>query len=131
MKTISFRVLPVFAICLIFALSCLADTKSYTPPPEKGDIYVVIQYKRGALNAAATTRFSVRWGNFNRSDSVIPPKVLPGRALSAKGFVLRLSHKKNDSVQLTVDTDGRIVNGPYQGKPPSEWNNNDYKRVDW
>ena len=131
MKKICLRVLPVFAACFIVTLSGLAESSRYTPPAAKGEIYVVINYKRGALNAAATTNVSVKWGGFNRSDSVTPPKLLPGRALSAKGFVLHLSHKKNDSVQLTVETDGRIVNGPYQGNPPAEWNNNDYVKVNW
>lgn len=131
MKKAYLRMLPVLMTCIIVTLPGLADSKTYTPPPQKGDIYVVINYKRGALNAAATTNVSVKWGSFNKSDSITPPKILPDKALSAKGFVLRLSHKKNDSLPLTVETDGRIVSGPYQGNPPAEWNNKDYKKESW
>lgn len=131
MKKTYLHIALFLVICLFVTLSGLADSKRYTPPPQKGEIYVVINYKRGALNAAATTKVTVKWGDFNKSGSVTPPKVLPGRALSAKGFVLRLSHKKDDSVPLTVETDGRIINGPYQGTPPAEWKSSDYKQVSW
>ncbi|MBC7929140.1 MAG: hypothetical protein H7Z38_01070 [Rubrivivax sp.] len=112
----------------------LADSRSYTPPAEKGEIYVVIRYRTaGSMGGmyAQRTNVSVAWGRFNKSGSVNPPQVLPGRAIAAKGFVLKLRHTKNDSVSLTVETDGRIVQGPYQGGAPSEWNDGDYKRVEW
>lgn len=131
MKKRCFRFWPLLAICLIVALPSFADTKSYMPPPERGEIYVVIHYKRVALNAAGTTRVSVKWGRFDKTDSITPPKLATSRPLEAKGFVLRLSHKKNDSVRLTVETDGRIVNGPYQGNPPAEWNDKNYKQISW
>lgn len=112
------------------SLVVLADSQTYRPPAETGYIYTVINYKRTSLRTE-TTNVSVRWGRYNKRDSVSPPQVLPGRALSAKGFVLRLRHTKNDSEPLTVETDGRIIQGPYQGEPPSQWNDRDYKRVEW
>lgn len=115
-------------LCLF--LVSLADNRSYKPPAQTGYIYTVIMYKRTALKTE-TTSVSVRWGGYNKSGSVTPPQVLPGRALSAKGFVLRLNHSKNDSVSLTVDTDGRITQGPLQGNTPTEWNNSDYKHIEW
>lgn len=124
------------AAMLIAAASAiaLADSRSYTPPAEKGDVYVVIRYRTaGSMGGmyAQRTSVSVTWGRYNRSGSVNPPQILPGRAVAAKGFVLKLRHTKNDSVQLTVETDGRIVQGPYQGDPPSEWNDGDYERIKW
>lgn len=107
-----------------------ADSRTYRPPAETGYIYAVITYKRTALRTE-TTNVSVRWGGYNRSGSVSPPQVLPGRALSAKGFVLRLKHAKNDSVPLTVETDGRLIQGPYQGNPPAQWNDGDYRHIEW
>lgn len=108
----------------------LADSRGYTPPAQTGYIYTVINYKRTALKTE-TTSISVRWGGYNKSDSVRPPQILPGRALSAKGFILRLRHTKNDAVPLTVETNGRIIHGPYQGDPPSQWDDSDYYQVKW
>ncbi|MCA1635388.1 MAG: hypothetical protein LC802_17295 [Acidobacteria bacterium] len=124
----------VVAALIAATVVVFADSRNYTPPAEKGDIYVVVRYRTaGSMGGmyAQRTSLSVAWGRFNRSGSVNPPQVLPGRAIAAKGFVLKLRHTKNDSVQLTVETDGRIVQGPYQGAPPSEWNDGDYKRVEW
>lgn len=115
---------------LSISFVALGDSRTYRPPAQSGYIYTVISYKRTALRTE-TTNVSVRWGGYNRSGSVSPPQVLPGRALSAKGFVLRLRHSKNDSVTLAVETDGRIVQGPFQGNPPSQWNDGDYKQVSW
>ena len=112
----------------------LADSRTYTPPAEKGEIYVVIRYRTaGSMGGmyAQRTNFSVTWGRYNKSGSVAPPQVLPGRAIAARGFVLKLRHTKNDSERLVIETDGRIVQGPYQGAAPSEWNDEDYKRVEW
>lgn len=131
------RTTAVVAVCaallpLLAANSwvAFADTQTYTPPTQPGYIYTVILYKRTALKTL-TTRVSVRWGGYNKTDSVSPPQVLPGRAVAAKGFVVRLKHSKNDSVPLTIDTDGRITQGPFQGNPPGEWNNGDYRHIEW
>lgn len=119
---------------LSLSILALAESSTYTPPAERGDIYVVVRYRTaGSMGGmyAQRTSLSVSWGRYNRSDSVNPPQVLPGRAIAAKGFVLKLRHTKNDSVPLTINTDGRITQGPYQGEPPSEWGDGDYKHVEW
>jgi hypothetical protein len=123
-------VLSVIGTLLFSSHLAVADSRNYRPPAETGYIYTVILYKRTALRTE-TTSVSVRWGAYNRSGSVTPPQILPGRALSAKGFVLRLRHSKNDSVPLNLDTNGRITTGPYQGSPPAEWNNGDYRHIEW
>ena len=124
----------VLVLLNVLTLLVLADTRSYTPPPEKGDIYVVIRYKTaGSMGGMypQDTRVSINWGGYRRSEVIKPPKILPGRAIAAKGFVLKLRHTKNDSITMTVDTDGQIINGPYQGAPPREWNDRDFDRKPW
>lgn len=124
---LTFFTLPASVIVAV------GDSQTYTPPPERGEIYVVVRYRLGGMGGmyAQPTSLSVSWGAFRKSGTIRPPQVGPGRAMGAKGFVLKLRHTKNDSVALTVSTDGRIVQGPYQGGPPSEWNDGDYKRVEW
>jgi hypothetical protein len=134
MRRATLLVTVVVALIIAATGVVLADSRTYTPPAEKGDIYVVIRYRTaGSMGGmyAQRTSLSVAWGRYNKSGSVNPPQVLPGRAIAAKGFVLKLRHTKNDSVQLAVETDGRIVQGPYQGTAPSERNDGDYKRVEW
>lgn len=123
------------AVLVLFAsvLSALADSQTYTPPPQRGEIYVVVRYRLGGMGGmyAQPTSLSVSWGAFRKSGTIRPPQVGPGRAMGAKGFVLKLRHTKTDSVELNVSTDGRIIQGPYQGGSPSEWNDGDYIHVEW
>jgi hypothetical protein len=118
---------------LACAFAVVADNKSYTPPPERGEIYVVVRYRLGGMGGmyAQPTSLSVNWGKFNKSGTIKPPLIPPDRAIGAKGFVLKLRHSKNDSIGLTVNTNGRITQGPYQGSAPSEWNDRDYAKVNW
>lgn len=132
MKRILMLVITLFTL-LASVIVATGDSKSYNPPAERGEIYVVVRYRLGGMGGmyAQPTSLSVSWGAFRKNDTVKPPQVLPGRAIGAKGFILKLRHTKNDSIGLTVGTDGRIAQGPYQGNPPSEWNDGDYKRVEW
>lgn len=132
MKRILMVALTVFTL-LASVIIATGDSQTYNPPAERGEIYVVVRYRQGGMGGmyAQPTSLSVAWGAFRKSGSIRPPQVLPGRAIGAKGFVLKLRHTKNDSVGLTVSTDGRISQGPYQGRPPSEWNDGDYAHVEW
>lgn len=129
--------IPIVALTFFTLLASVivatGDSQTYNPPAERGEIYVVVRYRQGGMGGivAQPTSLSVAWGAFRKSGSIRPPQVLPGRAIGAKGFVLKLRHTKNDSVGLTVSTDGRISQGPYQGRPPGEWNDGDYAHVEW
>jgi hypothetical protein len=131
------RTYPLIAVLSLVLLQtfvvAFADSQSYTPPPQRGDIYVVVRYRLGGMGGmyAQPTSLSISWGAFKKSDKIRPPQVGPGKAMGAKGFVLKLRHTKNDSVELSVGTDGRITQGPYQGSPPSEWSDGDYSHVEW
>lgn len=118
---------------VLAAAVAAADSNSYTPPPERGDIYIVIRYRQGGMGGMypQRTRVAVSWGRWNKSDSVIPPQIPPNRAFGAKGFVLKVRHTKIDSFPLTVETDGRIEQGLYQGEAPSQWRESGYARLEW
>lgn len=45
--------------------------------------------------------------------------------------VLKLAHKKADSVPLTIETDGKITTAPYQGAAPPESKRKEYQKVNW
>ncbi len=107
-----------------------AETRRYKPPPQKGDIYMVIRYKAYNSRDAGlktSTTVSVNWGNYKRKGNV--PR--PAFDMQARGFVLKLRHLNNDSIEMTVETDGTFITAPYQGNPPPEWNDRNFKRVEW
>ena len=114
---------------IILPVSALADSRSYTPPARKGYVYIVIRYKS---LTGQDTNVSVRWGGYSRSGRFTPARaLLPGRGIPS-GFVLRLEHKKNDSIPIDVETDGRILSIAQSDQPPSEWSNKaDYKQETW
>jgi hypothetical protein len=117
-------------LCYVEIFPAWADSASYTPPAQKGDIYVVLQYKPGAINdlaIKAPTKVSVTWGSFKKSETV-KPHIMAGVPM---GFVLKLKHTKADSIPLTVETDGKIEKKPLQGAPPPQWNNKAYRQVSW
>jgi len=107
-------------------LTVWADSRSYTPPAQKGNIYIVIRFTKGGGVLPQDTNVSIRWGNWSKSG-----RFNPGGGRTGKdGFVIRLRHAKNDSVPLTVSTDGSIQN-IYQGDEPREWSNGNYHTASW
>ncbi|HVT17740.1 MAG TPA: hypothetical protein VHQ90_16370 [Thermoanaerobaculia bacterium] len=94
-----------------------AATAQYTPPPQPGDIFTVIDFARDHGTAEATTVGEVM-GDRHRNFTVVPlyscTNVTPG------GVVVRFRHFTADSIPLTVTTSGTIVKGPYQGDLPLE-----------
>jgi hypothetical protein len=117
MSTTGRPLLAAMGIWPLYSSVALADSRSYRPPAQTGDVYIVINYKKTSLRTE-TTNVTVSWGRYRRGGSVSPPQIPAGRALSAKGFVFHLRHTKNDSKSMTVETDGRMIQGPYQGGPP-------------
>ena len=119
------------AWCMAAALPLLAaagsvDHRSYQPPARPGYIYMVVRYA-DAGDVPGPTAVTVTWGAWRGTASFVPPP--PAGADS--GVVIRLTHHKADSVPLTVDTNGRIVLGPYQGDAPAQWRHEDYRSEAW
>jgi len=111
---------------LALPLTVWADSRTWPPPPQKGTIYVIVQFTKGLGVLPQDTNVSIRWGNWNRSG-----RFNPGGGRTGKyGFVIRLKHTKNDSVPLTVNTDGSIQS-IYQGDEPGEWSSGNYHTASW
>lgn len=128
---ISKRLLTLSAICLLILaipLSLRADTRSYTPPPRKGVIFVVIKYKSySSRDIHRSTNVTITWGNFRRSKNYpsatsMKPKI---------GVVIRLRHDNKDSVPLTVETDGSILFLNQTTQSPRQWNDSTWEQTDW
>jgi hypothetical protein len=120
-------VVILFCLCVI-PTSTLADTRSYTPPPRKGVIFVVVRFKGySSTDIRRSTKVSVKWGGYNRSGRFSGTK--GGRALL--GVVIRLRHDNNDSVPLTIDTEGQILQLEQTTRSPSQWTDPSWETTDW
>lgn len=137
MKTAQFRLYyrKVF-VSLVLVLTILwvplvvrADYRRWSPPAKKGYVYVVIKYR---AMVGPETNVKITWGNYSNSGRFSAARPLfPGRGVPT-AFVIRLEHKKADSIPIEVETDGRIVGISQPDSPPSEWNDtNNYKQVKW
>lgn len=99
------------------AAATRAATREYTPPPQPGDIYTVIDFP---IVHGTAEGISVRetMGN-RRRDLVAEPRYSCERSTPA-GVVVRFRHFTADSVPLILTTTGTILRGPYQGSLPPE-----------
>lgn len=113
----------VMTLCASVAM---ANSKTFTPPSNKGDIYVVCNYKMSSIGLPQKTSVSIRWGGWIKNDTVNVYTVY-----GMQGFIVKLKHKKNDSYPLSFSTSGTIVRGPYQGSAPSEWGRTGWKKYEW
>jgi hypothetical protein len=113
------------AILTLGALAAWGATASFTPPPQQGTIFAVINFDR-ALGSNQNTSVSVSWGPFHRKAVVGRPY---GRCadVSPAGFVLMIRHFKPDSNQFVLTTSGTISTAPYQGEAPPEISHACYK----
>lgn len=129
MKRKSLAVLTNAVLIILLPLVCLADSRRYTPPAEKGDVYIVIRYRQGF--GPQPTQVSVNWGNWQKSDTFSPPNklLLPGSGIP-EGIVIKLRHTKNDSIEMGINTNGSI-GYVSQGGPPNEWNRKEYQKISW
>jgi hypothetical protein len=97
-----------------------AATATYTPPPETGQIFTVINYNRNG-GRAEPTYVNVDWGTVHRRIIVpVPYSSSPCATSATAGLVLQLRHNQPGSTPLRITTTGTIVNGPYQGERPME-----------
>jgi hypothetical protein len=94
-----------------------ANTREFTPPPEAGDIFTVIDFPQ-AHGAAQGISVEQVMGNRHRDFAAVP-RYSCAHSWPA-GVVVRFRHFTPDSVPLTLTTTGIIVRGPYQGDPPPE-----------
>lgn len=120
-------VLSIVLLCLTaLPMSTMADSKTFPPPPKKGTIYVIIKFTKGLGVTPMDHNVSIRWGNWSKNGRFNPG----GGILPKLGVVIRLKHSKDDSVPLTVDTEGAIQR-IFQGDPPSEWSNGKWHTASW
>jgi hypothetical protein len=120
------RKLPILALLLVLTASTAYSARRaglsqayFTPPPEPGVIYTVINYARSS-GRAQTTVVNVEWGSASRRVTVGAPYRGACSETTPAGFVLKLRHPRPDSVPLTITTTGELVRGPYQGDVPLE-----------
>jgi len=104
----------------------IASSAYFTPPPEPGVIFTVINFARSGGTAQGTV-VNVDWGLASRRVVVAAPYRGACSTTTPSGFVLKLRHPRPDTVPLTITTTGTIVRGPYQGDVPLELLNPCYK----
>lgn len=127
MKNKLFRIMLAAFLIMNFAADTMADSRTFTPPAKKGTIYVVVRFKPyNSSDFYPKTKVSVKWGDFSKSKSY-------GTATSLKtaGVIIKLRHTKDDSVPLTVETEGTIVSINQSDSPPSEWDSANYQKDSW
>jgi len=117
------------ATAVAWAAAARIATAGFTPPPEPGLIYTVINYSRSG-GQAQHTLVSLDFGGVRR-DLVVPGPYTSNPCFTAtpSGFALRLRHNQPDSPLLKIATNGTIVRGPYQGDVPMELLHACYKLV--
>jgi hypothetical protein len=116
-------------VILASAVAAWAATARYTPPPETGFVWTVVNYAR-AGGEAQHTSVTVNWDRPRKTIIVPRPSYASTcRTSTPSGFVLRLRHANTASVPLTLTTNGTIVRGPYQGEAPPEALHACYKLV--
>ena len=118
----------IFFLVCVLPFTVWADTRRYTPPPRKGVIFVVVRFKGySSTDIRRSTKVSVSWGGYNRSDRFSGSK--GGRPLL--GVVIRLRHDNNDSVPMTVETDGQILQLEQTTRSPAQWTDSSWHTTDW
>ncbi|HEX4966202.1 MAG TPA: hypothetical protein VF173_35665 [Thermoanaerobaculia bacterium] len=117
------------ATAALWARSAKQPVTSFTPPPQVGMIYTVINFPR-AGGRAQHALVSVDLGDDHR-DLVVPSPYTsnPCSTTTPSGFVLRTRHNQPESEPFQLVTNGTVVRGPYQGDVPLELLSACYKLV--
>jgi len=105
-----------------WAASTWKDTATFTPPPEAGTIFAVVNFDR----SASTTSIAVSWGDFRRNVGRGNPYGNCARSSTA-GFIVTVRRPASDPRPFTLSTTGTIVRAPYQGLAPPEVSHPCYK----
>ncbi|MFN6962338.1 MAG: hypothetical protein ACK4S4_01085 [Pyrinomonadaceae bacterium] len=124
-------VVAVYSLVLL-PVQLNAGTYTYTPPPKRGIIYIVVQFKpyssRDQLRMDENTNVSVRWGSYSNSKSYGRGRM----TLRLKvGFIITLKHTKDDSIPMTVESEGQIELVRQLDSPPPQWNDSKYDKYNW
>ncbi len=118
---------------ILFCLSAiptnvLADSRPFTPPAEKGKIYIIVRFGQTSGIVPKDTKISIKWGSWQKSGAFNSG----GGRTPKEGYVIRLDHKKNDSVPMTVTTTSDTsIQDIYQGGEPSQKGNSDWHYAEW
>lgn len=115
-------VILTLAILVLGSLAVWGATASFTPSPQGGSIFAVINADRSA--GATTTTISVSWGSSRQT--VIRGNPYGNCSGRVAGFVLMVPSKSIAS-PFTLSTTGTIARSPYQGAPPPEVGHSCYK----
>jgi hypothetical protein len=115
------RIVLTLTILVLGALAAWGATASFTPSPQGGDIFAVINANR----SARSTTISVTWGSFRTT--VGRGNQYGNCAGPMSGWVLLVRNTKPGSNLFTLTTSGTIVRPPYQGPPPPEVSHSCYK----
>ncbi|HSS76562.1 MAG TPA: hypothetical protein VLV54_07415 [Thermoanaerobaculia bacterium] len=120
LSAVAVLILLAAATAVAWAARPRASVARFTPPPEPGLIFTVINYSR-AGGTAQHTLVSVSWGDFH-NNIIVPPPYLsnPCSTSTPAGFVLRIRNNQGLSTPLMLTTNGTIVRGPFQGDVPME-----------
>jgi hypothetical protein len=121
----------ILGLSLLAAATAWAATRTYTPPPQTGTIYTVINYRNSGLGTARPTSVSVTWGSFSRNGTFTPPSSGTCGLQTNAGVVVVLRHTRADQVPLTLSTDGTIVSGPIQSGAPPQLGAPCYQTASW
>lgn len=122
MRKSRLSVLMALTAFVLGAAAVWAATASFTPPPQPGTIFAVINADRSP--GAKTTTISVGWGSFHRT--VIRGNGYGNCAGRVAGWVLMV--RNGGSTQpFTLSTSGTITRAPYQGFVPPEISHSCYK----
>jgi hypothetical protein len=116
----------LFCLTLV-PITVWADSRTYKQPPKKGIIYVVVQFKPyNSRDLFPRTKVTVKWGSFTKSKSY-------SAAFTTKtvGVVIALSHNKDDSVPMTIESEGTVVSVEQLNSPPSESKSGNYQTDSW
>ncbi len=119
-------------VCILFSMiavpiTVMADGKTYTPPAKKGIVYIVVRFKPyNSRDLFPRTKVTVKWGSYTNSKSY-------GAAFTTKtvGVVIALSHTKDDSVPMSVESEGTIASIAQLNSPPSESKSGNYQSDNW
>jgi len=120
---VSLFTLTLFVLGVFAGVAAWAATASFTPSPQGGNIFAVINADRSP--GTRVTTISVKWGQFQRTVGRANPYGNCSGAIA--GFVLMVQPRQPSSNLFTLTTNGKIVRPPYQGVAPPEVSHPCYK----
>src|SRR4051794_34829684 len=102
---LALAVLLIAGSTVAFARGRAFSTTNFTPPPEPGVIFTVIDFARASGRAQGTV-VNVEWGSASRRVTVAAPYQGVCAETTPSGFVLKMRHPRPDSVPMVITTTG-------------------------